>query len=96
MTARARSPLQLTQESVAAISTMPDALEIVGVADNDNEMLAQLQPIVRDLSDPKYDFEIFEDENVCIHCSQSFTLEHYSVGSLFERYINRKVTKGIF
>ena len=59
VTARARSPLQLTQESVAVISTMPDALEIVGVAGNDNEMVAQVQPIVRDLSDPKYDFEIF-------------------------------------
>ena len=33
---------------------------------------------------------------LCIHCSQSFTLEHYFVGSLFERYINRKATKGIF
>ena len=63
MTARARSPLQLTQESVAVISTMPDALEIAGVAENDNEMVAQVQPIVRDLSYPKYDFEIFEDEN---------------------------------
>ena len=31
-----------------------------------------------------------------IHCSQSITFEHYCIGSLFERYINRKATKGIF
>ena len=30
---------------------------------------------------------------LCIHCSQSFTFEHYFIGSLSERYINRKVTK---
>ena len=29
---------------------------------------------------------------LCIHCSQSFTFEHYFIGSLSERYINRKVT----
>ena len=34
--------------------------------------------------------------HLCIHCSQSFTLEHYFIGSLFERYINRKVTNDIF
>ena len=34
--------------------------------------------------------------DLCIHCSQSFTLEHYIIGSLFERYINRKATKGTF
>ena len=33
---------------------------------------------------------------LCIHCSQSFTLEYYFVGSLFERYIRRKVIKGTF
>ena len=33
---------------------------------------------------------------LCIHCSQSFTAEHYFVGSLFETYINQKATKGIF
>ena len=33
---------------------------------------------------------------LCIHCSQSFILDHYYVGSLFERYINREGTKGIF
>ena len=33
---------------------------------------------------------------LCIHCSQSFTLEHYFVGSLVERYICREVTKGTF
>ena len=33
---------------------------------------------------------------VCIHCSQSFTHEHYFVDSLFKRYISRKATKGIF
>ena len=32
---------------------------------------------------------------LCIHCSQSFTLEHYSVGSLLERYINREAANGI-
>ena len=31
----------------------------------------------------------------CIHCSQSFAPEHYLVGGLFQRYINKKVTKGI-
>ena len=33
---------------------------------------------------------------LCIHCSQSFTFEHYFVGSLFKRHIDRKATKGIF
>ena len=33
---------------------------------------------------------------LCIHCSQSFTLEHYFVGSLVERYIRREMTKGVF
>ena len=33
---------------------------------------------------------------LCIHCAQSFTLEHYFAGSLFERYINSDATKGIF
>merc|ERR1711991_1006502 len=33
---------------------------------------------------------------LCIHCSQSFTLENYFVGSLFETYINRKATKIVF
>ena len=62
VTARARSPLQVTQESVAVVSTVTDMLEITGVADNDDEVLAQAPPIVRDLSHPKYDFEIFEDD----------------------------------
>ena len=30
---------------------------------------------------------------LCIRCSQSFTPEHYFIGGLSERYINRKVTK---
>ena len=33
---------------------------------------------------------------LCIQCAQSFTLEHHFAGSLFERYINRNATKGIF
>ena len=33
---------------------------------------------------------------LCIQCAQSFTLEHYFAGSLFERYINRDATEGIF
>ena len=33
---------------------------------------------------------------LCIHCSQSFTLEHYFVGSLLERYICKEMTKGTF
>ena len=33
---------------------------------------------------------------LCIPCSQSFTLEHHFAGSLFERYINKKVAKGFF
>ena len=33
---------------------------------------------------------------LCTHCSQSFTLEHYFIGSLFEGYVNRKVTKKFF
>ena len=33
---------------------------------------------------------------LCINCSQSFTLGHYFVGSLFKRYTNRKVTKDFF
>ena len=33
---------------------------------------------------------------LCIQCAQSFTLEHYFAGSLFERYIDRDATKGIF
>ena len=33
---------------------------------------------------------------LCIHCSQSFTLEQYFLGSLFEKYIDREGTKGIF
>ena len=33
---------------------------------------------------------------LCIHCSQSCTLELYFVGSLFERYINKKAINGIF
>jgi len=33
---------------------------------------------------------------LCIHCSQGCTIEHYLVGSLVERYINRPVTKGVF
>ena len=33
---------------------------------------------------------------ICIPCSQSFTFEHYFVGSLFEKYIDREATKGIF
>ena len=33
---------------------------------------------------------------LCIHCSQSFTLEHYFVGDPVEGYTNRKGTKGIF
>ena len=31
-----------------------------------------------------------------IHCAQSFTLEQDFVGSLFERYISKEATKGIF
>ena len=33
---------------------------------------------------------------LCIHCSQSLTLEHYFVGSLIERYIDGEATTGIF
>ena len=33
---------------------------------------------------------------LCIHCSQSFILEHYFVGTSFERYISRAATKGFF
>ena len=33
---------------------------------------------------------------LCIQYAQSFTLEHYFAGSLFETYINSDVTKGIF
>ena len=33
---------------------------------------------------------------LCIQCIQSFTFEHYFAGSVFERYINRDATKGIF
>ena len=33
---------------------------------------------------------------LCIPCSQSFTLEQDFVGSLFERYISKEATKGIF
>ena len=33
---------------------------------------------------------------LCIQCAQSFTLEHYFAGILFETYINRNVTKGVF
>ena len=33
---------------------------------------------------------------LCIHCSQSFTLENYFIGSLFKKQINKKGTKGIF
>ena len=33
---------------------------------------------------------------LCKHCSQSFTLEQYFVGSLFDKYIGREATKGIF
>ena len=33
---------------------------------------------------------------LCILCSQSFTLEHYFLGSLFRRYIDRQAVKGIF
>ena len=29
---------------------------------------------------------------LCIQCAQSFALEHYFAGSLFERYINREAT----
>ena len=32
----------------------------------------------------------------CIHWTRSFTFEHYLVGALLQRYINQKVTKGIF
>ena len=34
--------------------------------------------------------------HICIHCSQSFTLENYFVGNLFKKQINKKGTKGIF
>ena len=51
----------MTQESVAT-STMPDALEIVGVAEMITKCWRNFNH-QRDLSDPKYDFEIFEDEN---------------------------------
>ena len=33
---------------------------------------------------------------LCIQCAQSFALEHYFAGSLFEKYINRNATKGVF
>ena len=33
---------------------------------------------------------------LCIHCSQSFTLEHYFVGSFFKRYNNGEATKDVF
>ena len=33
---------------------------------------------------------------LCIHCPQTFTLEHYFLGSLFKRYINREATNCIF
>ncbi len=32
---------------------------------------------------------------LCMHCSQSYTFEHYCVGSLFKRYTQRIATKGI-
>ena len=32
-----------------------------------------------------YEVRFTMSKHLCIHCSQSFTLEHYSVGSLFER-----------
>ena len=43
-----------------------------------------------------YEARFMMSTYLCIHCSQSFTLEHYFVGSLFEIYINRDVSKGIF
>ena len=33
---------------------------------------------------------------LCMQCAQSFALEHYFVGSVFERYINRNATNGVF
>ena len=33
---------------------------------------------------------------LCIHCSQSFALDHYLVGSLYDRYFKTEVTKGVF
>ena len=43
-----------------------------------------------------YEVRFTMSKHLCIHCSQSFTLEHQLVGILFERYTNREVTKGIF
>ena len=67
VTARARSPLQITQESVGSDNAVTDVLDVVGlgpgeVATNENTF-AVAPPITRDLSDPKYDFEIFEDNH---------------------------------
>ena len=67
VTARARSPLQITQESVGSNNAVTDVLDVVGlgpgeVATNENTF-AVAPPITRDLSDPKYDFEIFEDNH---------------------------------
>ena len=43
-----------------------------------------------------YEARFMMSTYLCIHCSQSFALEHYFIGNLFEKYINRKVIKDIF
>ena len=48
------------------------------------------------LSRDSYEARFTMSTYLCIHCSQSFTLEHYFIGSLFQIYINRKATKAYF
>ena len=43
-----------------------------------------------------YEARFMMSTYLCIHCSQSFTLEHYFIGSLFQRYTHKYDTREFF